>query len=108
MALHVDVVENRWSAGHQKRVARAWLADAGEIKVEADDGHWQRLVEGVLADAEAERPELALEALAKHFKSDYAHATEPHDDDRCEFAAGDELPFEGKAVPTQAPQPAAR
>lgn len=89
MAHHVDVVETRWSAGAEERVARVSLVD-GEIEIQADD-HWRRLIENVIhGEDDGER---ALELLVEQFHSDYAHAIEPHDDDACPFAHESTAPF---------------
>lgn len=105
MALHVDVVENKWSAGKQKRVACVELGQGGEINVEGDD-HWNRLIRDALARIDADSPDGLLRGLASHFTSDYVFATEPHDAGECRFAGGQELPFEEAPSHDRAVQPA--
>jgi hypothetical protein len=105
MALHVDVVENKWSAGTRKRAARVELAQGGEISVEGDD-HWHRLVHDALDRIDADSPDGRLRGLASHFTSDYVFATEPHDASECPFAGGEELPFEEAPSRDRAAQPA--
>jgi hypothetical protein len=99
MPLHVDIIENQWSAGYQQRVARVWVADA-HVEVEGDD-HWFNLVHQVMEHSGAGSPEADLDAIAEHFKGDYAHATVPHGDDACPFAGGDRLPFEAESSRTR-------
>jgi urate oxidase len=103
MALHVDVVENLWSAGKQRRVATAVLVN-GRIEIEAD-AHWTSLVQTALDQREGSTPEQLLKQLADHFKSDYVHATRPHAD-ACPFAHGEEVAFEGLEAPDRQAQPA--
>jgi hypothetical protein len=103
VALHVDVVENLWSAGKQRRVACATLTN-GQIDIQGD-AHWTSLVRTALDQFEESRPEALLEQLAGHFKSDYAHATEPHADG-CPFANAEEVPFEGVESSERQAQPA--
>ncbi len=93
--LHIDVVENKWSAGEQRCVARASVIN-GQIDVEGDP-HWRGLVQGALDRLGDATPESLLHELAAHFTSDYVHATEPHDTEQCLFAGGDSVPF----APTQ-------
>jgi hypothetical protein len=106
MALHVDVLENRWSAGYQQRVARAWIED-GHIEVDGDE-HWVRLVREVLDGAEADHPRRALATVAEHFNSDYAEALEPHDDGDCPLGDDGCIPFEAGDTPAAQAQEAAR
>lgn len=105
MAVHVDLVETRWSSGHQERVARVTLAE-GSIEV-AGKGHWEELVRDFLESADLTEDGEALEAVANHFKGDYAHATSPHEDDQCPFADGDRLPFEASPTSTREAEAAA-
>src|SRR5215210_2776173 len=103
MALHVDVVENKWSAGKQRRVAEVRITQ-GEIHVDGD-AHWVGLVRDALLKLEGDAPDALLRALVGHFNSDYAFATEPHDHDACPFTHGNELPFEEAPAVTRQAQP---
>ena len=105
MALHVDVVENKWSAGVQKCVARVELAHGGAINVVGDE-HWERLVRAALDRIDADSPDGFLRGLASHFTSDYVFATEPHDTGECHFGHGQELPFEDAPQRDRSAQPA--
>jgi hypothetical protein len=105
MTLHVDVVQNKWSAGTQNRVARVELGQGGEITVHSDD-HWDRLVRDALDGIDADSPDGLLRGLAGHFTSDYVFATEPHDANECPFAGGEELPFHDAPSRDRAAQPA--
>lgn len=103
MALHVDVVENLWSAGRQRRVASAVLID-GQIEVRGD-AHWIGLVHAALDEFGELPPERLLEQLADHFKSDYAFASEPHGD-ACPFGNDDEVTFADAPAGDRRAQPA--
>jgi hypothetical protein len=105
MTLHVDVVQNKWSAGTQNRVARVELGQSGEITVFGDQ-HWDRLVRDALERIDADSPNGLLRGLAGHFTSDYVFATEPHVASECPFAGGDELPFHEARTRDRAAQPA--
>ena len=104
MTLHVDLVETRWSAGFQECVAKV-IAHTNGLQIKGAEAHWERLIRDALADAGADDDlGKALSVLSAHFKSDYAHATEPHDDDQCPFAHGQRIPFDAGQVTE--PQPA--
>jgi hypothetical protein len=97
VATHVDLVENRWSAGYQERVGRAYLAD-GRPEVDAVNAHYR----AVVLDSAAESDDF-LGGLATRFHSDYFFATKPHDDDACPFADSERVPF-SEPQPGRAPQ----
>lgn len=99
MAWHVDLIENRWSAGYQERVGRAYDVD-GHLEVDADE-HYRRIVLEVASRMEAGRAVNTL--LAERFHSDYFFVTPGHDDETCPFRERDRLPFQqqdaGAALP---------
>lgn len=103
MASHVDLVENRWSAGYQERVGRAYRSATG-IEIDTDDEHYRDVVLGAGGDRPKD-PEGFLASLPGRFHSDYFFATEVHDDDVCPFAHGDQLPFRGERVAHPAGSP---
>jgi hypothetical protein len=103
MAPHVDLVENRWSAGYQERVGTVF-EERGTVRVEADDAHYREVVLGAMPELMAQDPMKFLEELARRFHSDYFFATELHDEANCPFADGSRIPFE---QPARLPQPLA-
>jgi hypothetical protein len=96
MPSHVDLVENRWSAGYQERVGSAYRGAHG-VEVDAQDQHYREIVlrggEEMSSD-----PDRFLEGLSARFHSDYFFATELHDETTCPFADGDHLPFRRQPV----------
>ena len=104
MASHVDLVENRWSAGWQERVGTVFL-DAGHVQVRTEDHHYREVVLGSLPELMAESASKFLQALPGHFHSDYFFATEPHDEADCPFAAGDRIAMEQASSTQQASSP---
>ena len=95
MAKHVDLVENRWSAGYQERVGRAYNDGHGVI-VEADE-RYRAAVLGDNGVGEGD-PDALVAELARRFHGDYFFATLPHEDHDCPFADGDLLPFKREPV----------
>jgi hypothetical protein len=97
-------VENLWSAGRQRRVASAQVADGG-IEVSGDH-HWSGLVNTALDGFGEGSPEDLLERLTHHFRSDYVFGTEPHDEGTCPFAHSGEVDFVYQPAPDRSQHPA--
>ena len=102
MPAHVDLIENRWSAGHQERVGRAFEGPHG-VEVDTRDDRYRDIVLGSDAAA-ASNPEQFLRGLASHFHSDYFFANELHDDEDCPFGESNTLPFGAQPVADSAGQ----
>lgn len=82
--LHVDLVEDRWSAGLQERVGIVYV-DHGRLVVESERPHYLVIVrEGAAGVPPAE----ALSELSRRFHGDYFFATVPHTESECPFAQG--------------------
>ncbi len=96
MASHVDLVENRWSAGYQERVGKAFRR-GDVVEVETGDPHYREVVLGADGQQRSD-PDGFLASLSSRFHSDYFFATELHDENRCPFADGEQLPFQGQTV----------
>jgi hypothetical protein len=101
MAIHVDLVENRWSSGYQERVGKVFEGASGVV-VEPG-GHYSELVLGNGHGPRAGREQQFLDDLADRYHSDYFFATQPHDDEECPFANGDRVQLDS----APAAQPAA-
>jgi hypothetical protein len=71
--------------------------DDGRVRVDTSDAHYREVVLQSMPELAAD-PERFLGELARHFHSDYFFATELHDDDRCPFAHGDQIPFERRGI----------
>lgn len=92
MTLHVDILENDWAAGVQRRVARLYVNGQGvEVDMSDDPERWKRklvrpipdTVKGDLLDPE-DAPKDFLDALARDMAAgSYVVAVGPHDDMAC-------------------------
>lgn len=87
MALHVDLIENRWSGGFQERVGTVYVSD-GQVDVKSDNPHYREIVLEGMPDAPKTSAAELLDDLPRRFHSDYFFASAPHDDDECPFARG--------------------
>jgi hypothetical protein len=103
MAPHVDLVENRWSAGYQERVGTVF-EERGSVQVKTADAHYRQVVLESMPELLAQDPARFTEELARRFHSDYFFATELHDEDSWPFGHGERIPFQ---QPARLPQPLA-
>lgn len=82
--LHVDLVENRWSAGFRERVGIVYVDD-GRLVVECEHPHYREIVREAAASVP---PAETLSELSRRFHGDYFFATVPHTESECPFARG--------------------
>ncbi len=92
MTLHVDIIRNDWSAGRQKVVARAFVADE-DVAVDSIEGAWEDVVKRPFPDRgdggmiyPEKEPGLFLEKLHTAIAGSYLFATEEHEEEKCPFA----------------------
>ncbi len=85
---HVDIIQNDWSAGLQRRVASVYIG-GGRVQVDTSDQAWRerllrpiKLAEGDVVDPD-ETPELFLKTLGTTLHGSYFFATEPHSHRAC-------------------------
>ncbi len=97
MGQHVDLVENRWSAGYQERVGRAYQ-EGGDVKVQTDADHYRAAVLDWDPELRAKDPEAFLSKLTHRLHSDYFFATDLHNDQDCPFAHGEQVPFQPERI----------
>ena len=107
MALQVDLIENDWSAGEQRVVARLTISRGVPDLNSADIPRWSNLLElqkikTPILDADIPN---VLEQIHKRFQGDYLFVTEPHDEDDCRYLDVVHLQAPGKAAPER-PRPA--
>jgi hypothetical protein len=103
--LHVELIQNEWSAAQQRVVARLTLNGSGVHVDPADDDHWTVLalrpfidpITGTEVRAE-EEPDRFLRGLHHHLNGDYVFATEAHEEGECEFALGTVVPLKVTGV----------
>ena len=109
MSLHIDFIENDWSAGQQCVVASLEVVD-GEPKLteSVDAKKWVRVLEIDKLPRKVPYGEdkALLTKVSKRFQGDYVFATEPHDAAQCEYpkvgyfqAPGKPMPAVKKAAP---------
>jgi hypothetical protein len=99
--LHVELIQNEWTAGRQRVVGRVLLNGSGEVSLEPVDSGWEASALLPFIDPEsgdeltptADTAERFVRALHTHLKGDYLFATEAHDAGECEYRIGEELPL---------------
>lgn len=91
MALHVDLIENRWSGGYQQRVGKVFVCE-GHVEVEPAS-RYRELVLSAYGDERVSKPKQFLNELGDRYHSDYFFATGPHDEETCPFSHEDRVPF---------------
>lgn len=104
MGLHIDFIENDWSAGQQRKVASLEIVDdVPTLTAPADLDKWLRVFEvktlpNKVAYGEAE-PLLAK--VSKRFQGDYVFATDPHDAAECDVPKFAYLQAPGQPAATE-------
>ncbi len=91
MSKHVDLVKNEWLAGMQVRLATATETDSGHQLSSVTPG-WEDLLTRPLTDQYGNAVYLAkepLDAIPRHYNSEYVFATEVHDESDCPFRYGE-------------------
>ena len=103
MSLHIDFIENDWSAGQQRKVASLGIIEEAPKLTDSVDGEkWNRVLE--IDKLPKQVPYLQAEDLlkkvSKRFQGDYVFATEPHDADECPYPQTGYLQAPGQPMPT--------
>lgn len=91
MALHVDLIENRWSGAYQERVGKVFVSD-GHVEVEPESRYRDLLLSNY-GDERISKPKQFLNELAERYHNDYFFASGPHDEATCPFSHGERVPF---------------
>ncbi len=83
---HVDIVKNEWLAGYQVVIGRLWV-DRGQLHVDAKEPTVADLIDRYKEESTAGTPEEFVASLHDTLHGDYLFATQPHDEERCEYHA---------------------
>jgi hypothetical protein len=84
MPLHVDLFENDWLAGEQRRGARVEVVD-GELVLRSNElQRWARILE-LPSPPPRHVTDEVLGYISKGLQGDYVFATEPHDAYDCPY-----------------------
>jgi hypothetical protein len=89
LPLHVDVVQNEWSAGLQVRVACV-EAVADHVELRYAEPQYQDLLQSADTDGTLEKsqPAEAFAILSRAYNNSYFFVTDPHDDRTCPYNQG--------------------
>jgi hypothetical protein len=106
--LHVELIQNEWTAGRQRVVGRVLLNGTGRVSLEPVDSGWEATALMPFKDPESgeeltptENAERFVRGLHKHLNGDYFFATEAHDPGDCEYLIGEELPLNAASTETR-------
>ena len=103
MSLHIDFIENDWSAGQQHKVASLEIVKQVPTLTDSVDANkWTRVLEINTLPKQVPylEAEDLLKKISKRFQGDYVFATEPHDADECEYPHVGYLEAPGQPMPT--------
>src|SRR5437867_2598571 len=102
MSLHIDFIENDWSAGQQFRVASLEVVDEVPTLTDSvDQKKWLRVLEiEKLPKVGYLEAEALLTKVSKRFQGDYVFATDPHDAAECDVPKVGYFQAPGQPMPT--------